>query len=289
MRKGVRGFCIVAATAVLAVAPTHAADQIPAIAAVINHMTEKDYPEVFAKTPYVVKVENTFMFDLDRDGQDEVVLHVTPHYRQSATILFYRVSPDMKVTRLREGLAPGPLVPLSGDFLDAHALGEAIDLDLKAQQHDEPARKKFIDSLFSQSASVVAYRDFFHMDTREGVPYYVDMTSAEPKPKRKTCEEFEFSQVKEAAIGTVDGLGDEPVLATWAAQNVYLYRFGAVSPEGMLEKTHWTVKLPSDFAGLIHNAVPHPLAYVTSDGTTKPFTVACESDRQNNCVLKSSP
>ena len=120
----------------------------PEIEAVRKFLLDKEYPELFDK-PYRTKIENAVRADLDGDGALEVVLHVMPHYRQSATIVIFRVDKELVVTRLKEGLAPGPLVPLSGTFLDSHSIGHAVDLTLNgtlekflsAEQRDE-----FIDS-----------------------------------------------------------------------------------------------------------------------------------------------
>ena len=48
----------------------------------------------------------------------------------AATIVFYRIAENLEVSRVIEGLAPGPLQPLSGEYLDSHTLGAAADLDL---------------------------------------------------------------------------------------------------------------------------------------------------------------
>src|SRR5690242_5459319 len=106
--------------AVAAVTPPGAGDQPvpPAISAVQKYVLEKDYPEVFAGKNYRAKVEGSVIEDLDGDGQSEVIFHFMPHYRQSPTIVIYRITKDLAVTRVTEGLAPGPLHAITDDFLD---------------------------------------------------------------------------------------------------------------------------------------------------------------------------
>ncbi len=91
---------------------------------------EKEYPEEFGDTTYRTKIENVVVADLDGDGQPEVTVRFIPHYHRSPTVVIYRVAPDMTVTRVTEGLAPGPLVPVTGDFLDSHTLGEGADITI---------------------------------------------------------------------------------------------------------------------------------------------------------------
>ena len=62
-------------------------------------ITGKDYPEVFGTTRYEIRVENILDVDIDNDGQKELIVQFYPRYRQSATVIIYKVSPDMEFTR----------------------------------------------------------------------------------------------------------------------------------------------------------------------------------------------
>src|SRR3954470_9776207 len=148
----------------------------PQITAVQKYILEQDYPEVFGAAHYKTKVQNAVITDLDGDGQPEVIIHYTPNYRQSPPIVIYRVATNLDVTRVKEGFAPGPLVPLTGDYLDSHTTAEAADLDLDKQQGDVKVRRKFVESTLKQGSSIVEYINFFHFDGRAGNGTYIDMT-----------------------------------------------------------------------------------------------------------------
>src|SRR2546427_246981 len=122
------GLCLVAAVV------SAQEEQSPRdLAALQKHIVEKDYPELFGSTAYRTKIEKILNVDLDRDGNRELVVLFAPHYRQSAPIVIYRLSKTLEVTRVKEGLAPGPLVPLSGAYLDSHSLGQGVDFTLNAK------------------------------------------------------------------------------------------------------------------------------------------------------------
>ncbi len=228
--------------------PQQTVEMLPQVEAVKQYLLEKDYPEFFDK-PYRMRVINALVDDLDGDGVAEVALHTDPHYRQSATITIFRVSPAFGVTRVMEGLAPGPLVPLTGDHLDGHTLGRAVDIDLQDKQSDETEREKLISHFIGAGQSVVAYSNFFHIDVREKGSYFLDMSHLAEPSTAKNCNDFEFSKVKQIASGTIEGLGKGNLLAAWVGSKVFLYRINAVLPSGRLDKTGWEMDMPADFSG----------------------------------------
>jgi hypothetical protein len=263
--------------AIVAFAASSASGQSlpPQITAVQKYILEKDYPEVFGKTDYKTKVQNAVIADLDGDGQAEVIIHYTPHFRQSPPVVIYRVAPDLAVTRVKEGLAPGPLVPLTGAYLDSHTLGEATDLDLGGQQGDANARRKFVEAAMGQFGNVVEYTTFFHVDSRVGPGTYVDMTELATPPKTKTCADFEFSPVRQVSAGSISALGKGNVLAAWAGGKVYLYRIKSFLPSGLLDKESWVVNVLADFGGFASGA-GGPLHYLAASGAEKLFAVQCQ-------------
>lgn len=267
-------FCVLAAVGF--VASSAVGDGLPPqIAAVQKYILEKDYPEIFGDAHYKTKVQNAVIADLDGDGQAEVIFHFVPHYRQSPPIIIYRVTAKLDVTRVKEGLAPGPLVPLTGEYLDSHTLGGAADLDLGAQQGDAAARRKFIAVAQTNFSGVVEYANFVHVDGRKGSGTYIDMTSLTVPPKTKTCEDFEFSGVRQISAGSLSALGAGNVLAAWAGEKVYLYRIKSFLPSGLLDKQMYVVDLLADFRGFATGAAG-PLRYVTASGAEKPFAVQCQ-------------
>lgn len=214
----------------------------PKLEAVKQYLLKDDYPELFGDNPYRMKVNNAIVADVDDDGEDEVILHVTPHYRQSPTILIFKVSKSLEVKRVIEGLAPGPLVSLSGDYLDSHELGEAVDLTLGKDQDNPAKRRKFVEGvLLENKGSVTEYRNFIHMDNRKGKGVYVDMTGLVKPPTKDTCEDFEFSSPDEIAVlPKKDGSGNY-ILAR-VGKSIYAYKIHKIRDDGFLEKT-LTVKL----------------------------------------------
>jgi hypothetical protein len=126
-----RAIAIVLLLLVCLAGPVFAQGDNPRLAALKKYILEKDYPEVFKNSPYKSRIEGFVDADLDNDGSNEIVVLFNPHYRQSAPILIYKVSPEMKVQRVTEGLAPGPSQKVSGDYLDSHSLGEAADFEIQ--------------------------------------------------------------------------------------------------------------------------------------------------------------
>lgn len=183
-----------------------------------------------------MKVNNAIVADLDDDGEDEVVLQVTPHFRQSPTIIIFKVSKDLKVTRVIEGLAPGPLVPISSDYLDSHTLGQAMDLTLEKDQANPEKRKAFVSATLEEMGGVVEYKNFIHIDGRKGRGSYVDMTGLAKPSKNNNCENFEFSMPDEVAVlSKNDGSGN--YLLARVGKSIYIYKIHKIRSDGFLEKT----------------------------------------------------
>lgn len=205
--------------------------------AVKQYMLKDEYPELFGDKPYRLKINNVIIEDVDNDGQDDVIVHVAPHYRQSPTILLFKVSKDLKVTRVREGLAPGPLVPLNGDFLDSHTLGSGVDLTLGKDQKDRAKRMAIIQAAFkNKMGGVVEYANFIHVDGRTGKGIYVDMSGLATPPEGDNCEKFQFSMPEEIAVRPKnDGSGN--YLLARVGKQIYQYKIHKIRDDGFLEKT----------------------------------------------------
>lgn len=205
--------------------------------AVKQYMLKDEYPELFGDKSYRLQINNVIVEDVDNDGQDDVIVHVKPHYLQSPTIILFKVSKNLKVTRVKEGLAPGPLVPLVSDFLDSHTVGEGIDLTLGEAQGDLKKRKKFVEGLLSEKkGALVEYANFIHIDNRRGRGTYVDMSWLATPPEGDSCETFQFSMPDEIAVRPKnDGSGN--YLLARVGKQIYQYKIQKIRADGFLEKT----------------------------------------------------
>ena len=214
----------------------HAADFPPKIEAVKQYLLQHDYLELFGDKSYRIRVNNAIVSDLDGDGEEEVILHVTPHYFQSPTIIIFKVSNSLNVTRVIEGLAPGPLLGLSSDFIDSHTLGEGVDFIIGKEQKNAAKRKQVVKLTLERMGGVVEYVNFIHMDGREGKGSYVDMTNLAKPPTKDNCEAFEFSMPDEVTVRPKnDGSGNDLLARVGGA--MYAYKIHKIGDDGFLEKT----------------------------------------------------
>ncbi len=253
--------------------PLPAEDLPPELEAVRKYVLEEEYPELFGDQPYRTKMEDALIVDLDGDGRKEVVALYHPHYRQSPFIVIYLLTKNNKVTRLREGLAPGDLVPVSGDYLDSHTLKvqdevQSIDFEIGEQQGDPKARAKMRDVAMGKAVNLVEYRTFFHMDGRKGKGTYIDMTQVSKLPKDKTCESFEFAQVESISAGHVLKDKERTYLAASVQKKLWIYRVDAYNDNGILDKKLWVVPKPADFRELLP-AQEGNIVYRDAKGKTK--------------------
>ena len=246
------------------------ADDLPReIEAIRKYIMDKEYPELFDK-PYRVKLENALIVDLDNDGRMEVVALFSPHYRQSPPLVIYRLSKRYKVKRIKEGLAPGELVPVTGDYLDSHTLGMAIDFDLSDKQNDPKARKSMRDISLKEFGNVVEYRNFFHADGRKGKGTYIDMSHIKNVPGGKSCERFEFSRIEDISAGHLRGDAKHNYLAASVRNRIYAYRIDGFTKKGFLKKKLWVLPKPKDFKEFLP-AEDGNIIYRDKKGKSKKF------------------
>jgi hypothetical protein len=236
VKKRGTAFCLAVFVVVFGfLAVAAAAEKLPPkVAAVQKYLLEKDYPEVFGEQHYRIKVEDALVADVDDDGNEEVLLLVKPHYRQSPTIILFKVSKDLKVKRVIEGLAPGPLVKVSGDYLDCHTLGMGADVTAEGIEKDPKKRKEVVAISLKEMGGVVEYRNFIHTDGREG-KVYVDMSHLDA-PKKASCESFEFSTVDAIKAGSRDD-GSGNYLLALVGKELYMYKIKKITSDGFLQKT----------------------------------------------------
>jgi hypothetical protein len=242
-----RSFVIPLLVSVLSLGSAFSQESSPRLDAVKKYILEKDYPEVFKGSPYKTRVEGVLDADVDNDGSREVVILFHPHYRQSAPILIYRVSPDLNVTRLAEGLAPGPLQNLSGEYLDSHNLGMAVDFEIQKEKATPQAMLQV--GAENGMNGLVIYDSFFHSDGRTGNPYFIDMRGVKLPTQKHNCESFEFSRVRQIAAGHLFEDSSKNYLAAWVGDEIYVYLIRGVSDIGLLDKSLSIIKAPTGFAG----------------------------------------
>lgn len=233
----------------------------PRLEAVRKYILEQDYPEVFGSTSYKTRIEGFLDVDVDNDGVNEFVVLFYPHYRQSAPILIYKVAQDLKVSRIAEGLAPGPLQPLTGDYLDSHTLGQAVDFEITGIKTAPEEILKVTST--NKMNGLAVYDSFYHMDARNGLPYVIDMRGVAVPSNKHDCSSFEFSRVKQIAAGHVREDSSKNYLAAWVGDEIYVYLIEGVSDQGLLKKRLWVIKAPRGFTGFLSG---QGLTYKTEAG-----------------------
>lgn len=225
------------------VTPVEAGDADQAIARVTEYVLNENYPELFDNKPYRIKVEHIFASDIDNDGSKEVVMHTIPHFRQSPTIMFFEVA-ESQVRQVAEGLAPGPLQPVSGQFLDSHTLGQGVDFSVEDQTPEKIG--KIVPVARQRFGGVVAYDDFLHVDGRAGKNVFVDMRGMDVPADADSCADFEFSLPEFVTSGRFQPDGDVHLLAI-VEGNAYFYRIRNFLADGRIDKAVTIRPLPDDF------------------------------------------
>tara|TARA_R110000868_G_scaffold59212_5_gene181832 strand:+ start:16514 stop:17461 length:948 start_codon:yes stop_codon:yes gene_type:complete len=220
------------------------------VAAVQAYILDEDYPEVFDDIQYRVQVSNLIVTDLNADGVTDVIAQMEPHYRQSATIILYQVTGEGEVSRATEGLAPGPLVALTGGQLDSHGLPSGVDFSVGGDTPGADRQHGLALASVSRFGNVVEYSTFVHADSRSGNGAYVDMSGIDLPAADRTCEGFEFSPIRQTLVGAVRSLSDQRLLAALVGNEIYLYEIGEVLPTGLLRKRVWIIELPADVTEL---------------------------------------
>ncbi|MDH5718931.1 MAG: hypothetical protein OEZ22_14990 [Spirochaetia bacterium] len=200
---------------------------------------KNDYPELFKDNPYRLNITDVSIGDLDSDNQKEVVIAVKPHFRQSPTVIIFKVDKQMKLKRVIEGLAPGSLQKISGDYLDSHTTGLATDIKLSTGKEKHIITKendKERLNVIKIFGGVVQYRNWYHVDKRSGKGLYIDMRHINLENNMDNCINFEFSTVKDIEIlPDKDNSGNS--LHVWVDDKIYVYKIQKFLNNGLLEKT----------------------------------------------------
>jgi len=95
----------------------------------------------------------------------------------------------------------------------------------------------------------VIYDSFYHVDHRTGSPSIIDMRGVKLPTKTHDCESFEFSRVKQIAVGPLREDASKNYLTAWVGDEIYVYLIRGVSNMGMFDKQLWVIKAPQGFKG----------------------------------------
>lgn len=201
-----------------------------------DFILNRDYPEIFKDKSYRVAIDDIQLIDLDKDGQMEAVVLFRPYYLQSPTIVIYQFLKDGTVTRLRESLAPGPLVKRGDYFLDSHELGMGVDFSVGDEDMPSEQFREIAESATNNFNLVVQYSNFLHGDSRTGLPMYIDMSHVDLISTSKACAEFQYSKVDGINVGYKDGEKGAGMIAALVGKNIYLYQINAINQNGYLDK-----------------------------------------------------
>jgi hypothetical protein len=206
--------------------------------------------ETFGDEKGSFRVREIQLLDVDGDGAPEAFVWIDPSVQQTPTILVYTYDTVHGPRRMREGLVPGLLTPVSGRLVDDHTMGVGIDIGVGSDGKPVDV-DKLLDIAVRNGFSLVRYATFIHSDVRTGFVSYVDLHDLTlPAPVTNTCEAFEFSPIEAMAAGTLSGKGGVRYLVALTAHDVTFYQFRGIRPNGMLDKQVWIRPRPRGAAGL---------------------------------------
>jgi hypothetical protein len=190
------------------------------------------------------------------------------------------------VTRVKEGLAPGPLVPLTGAYLDGHALGLAVDFTPEFKAGEQTGRRKLAEVALQKFGGVVEYKTFFHTDIRSGKGAYIDMTHLDIPNTKNNCADFEFSRVIQTTAGQLMLGPTGTYLAALVGSNIWLYRIEEFLPNGLLKKSRRIEKTPDDFSDFAPGSGSH-IRYRTREERNKVAYFPKELNPMSNHTLQT--
>jgi hypothetical protein len=214
-------------------------------------MIKYDYPELFDNQPYQFRPVDWQIVDIDDDGVLEVFLQTIPHFRQSPTITIFQIHKNDSVSRITEGLAPGPLVRLhrETETLDPHATGSAEDMKLNNNQPEK--FRAFAGSALKFGMSVILYKSFIHTDKREGRGIYIDLMYLDDFSKESSCKKIQFSKPEQIIAGKIRN-NPEGFFVAKVNNALYCYKIISFSDLGLIDKEVFVFDLPKDFSGLLN-------------------------------------
>lgn len=237
----------------------------PVVEQVLEYVETERPLEVFLDTVYPTQVRDFALLDIGQDDVPEVVLWVRPHFRQTPTIVLYTVDPETGPRRIREGLAPGPLIAVSGHYGDTHTHGIGIDMTVEGEDPVDPKALARVSN--SLGMHMVWYGGFSHADMRSE-PGFIDMSHRQLPVPDNTCAGFEFTAPEAIGAGPLRGDDETEYLVVLAGPEVEVYRISGIDEDGFLEKERWLLERPPGVVDLVVLEVGH-VAYVMGDGEVR--------------------
>jgi len=213
---------------------------------VFDFLLKIDYPELFGGNPYQFRPVSWQIIDIDDDGLTEVFLRTFPHFRQSPTITIFQIHPNDSVIRIIEGFAPGHLTSLSkkDDYLDPHSTGTAIDAQLDSK--DPNKYKIFAESSLKFGMSVVLYKNFIHMDKREGKGVFIDLMYLDDYNSENSCANFQFSTPEQIIAGKLKDKPHKYFIAK-VDKELFCYQIHGIIDNKFIDKEIQIIPLPKEF------------------------------------------
>jgi hypothetical protein len=247
----------------------------PLVEQVLAYVEGERPLEVFLDTVYPTRVHDFVLLDIDQDDVPEVVLLAEPHFRQTPTIVFYTVDPETGPRRIREGLAPGPLVAVSGRYEDTHTHRIGMDMTVEGGGPADPkALARLSNSL---DMHLVYYDGFYHADMRSE-PGFIDMSYRQLPVPDNTCGGFEFTAPEAIGAGSLRGHDATQYLVVLAGPEVEVYRISGIDEDGFLEKERWLLERPRGVVDLVVLEVGN-VAYLMDNGEVREIEAPSGSDR----------
>jgi hypothetical protein len=240
------------------------------MAGTVRAAAEREPVEAFGTVAGFVRVRDIALLDVDGDGSPEAFVWIEPRVRQTPTILAYTYDRQRGAHRLLEGLVPGRLQAVSGKFVDDHTMGFGVDMTVGGVKKPVDL-DHLIAAGVAHGMSLVRYRTFLHADGRKGFVTFVDLSDrALPTLDTKTCDNFEFSSVEALAAGALSGSTTRYLVAL-TANDITIYRFRGIRPNGTFDKDSWVRAKPPDVTSLTVSSSAD-IMLTMRDGRTVPLT-----------------
>lgn len=235
----------------------------PDVQAVMRYIIMKDTPEQYGDFRMKLRPRGYEVVDIDQDGTTEVFFWSAPHFHQTAPILIYQVVARDSVIRIKEALAPGPLVAASGKQGDSHKTGHAADTRFETASRGD--KKAAVQSFIRFGMQVVEYPNFYHTGTAGDKGGYIDMQHQGEYLDESlgSCSSFQFSNTAAIISGRI-GPSQHKFFVALTGETMDIYRIRGMDRFGMLDKIIWRVDAPADFNGFV-KGVDESVRYWNSD------------------------